>query len=43
MYPATYVNTGFGSKNRQGHFNPLNSDSMVARQYENTEGTPDTG
>jgi len=36
---SSYVYTEFGSKNRQGGFNSLNSDNKVVRQYANTEGT----
>ena len=35
---CSYVYHEFGSKNRQGGFNSLNSDNKSVRQYENTSG-----
>ena len=35
---CSYVYHEFGSKNRQGGFNTLNSDNKSVRQYENTSG-----
>lgn len=35
---CSYVYYEFGSKNRQGGFNSLNSDNKSVRQYENTSG-----